>query len=69
MREKFRAHDTGYRSPTEQQLIRWETDGGNYFECMSAYLFDGRLYSCKLDLFRAQLSKQLKSFVQYFYLR
>ncbi len=54
------SHKNGFRSPTEQQLVRWETDGGNFRECEDAILCDGRLYNCKADLYRAQVAGKIK---------
>ncbi len=57
------SHKNGFRSPTEQQLVRWETDGGNYRECEDAVLCEGRLYSCSAELFRARMASKIKKVV------
>jgi len=51
----FWCHKDGFRSPTEQQLVGWETDGGNFSEFESAELCNGRLYTCKFQLAKARL--------------
>lgn len=66
MNIKFWSHGNGFRSPTEQQLVRWETDGGNYHDCEDAVLFDGRLYSCQADLMRARAHAKIKQVVGFF---
>lgn len=48
-------HKDGFRSPTEQQLVRWETDGGSPWECRDAELCNGRLYTCKVQLTKARI--------------
>lgn len=65
MKLKFWSHKNGFRSPTEQQLARWETDGGNYTDVQDAVLCDGRLYSCKAELNKARLVAKLKSVMGY----
>jgi hypothetical protein len=65
MNLKFWSHQNGFRSPTEQQLVRWETDGGNYRECEDAVLCDGRLYSCQAELMRARVQAKMKKIASY----
>lgn len=65
MNLKFWSHKNGFRSPTEQQLVRWETDGGNYRDCEEAVLVDGRLYNNRADLMRARVQVQVKRVVGY----
>jgi hypothetical protein len=65
MNMKFWSHKNGFRSPTEQQLVRWETDGGNYRECQDAVLCDGRLYNSQAELMRARLQAKMKRVVGY----
>ena len=60
MNLKFWSHRNGFRSPTEQQLVRWETDGGNYRECQEAILVDGRLYGSQTELMKARVQAQIK---------
>lgn len=66
MNIKFWSHKNGFRSPTEQQLVRWETDGGNYRECEDAVLCDGRLYSCQAALMRARVQAKMKKVIVFF---
>lgn len=63
---KFWSHGNGFRSPTEQQLVRWETDGGNYRDCEDAVLCDGRLYSSQAAMMRARLEAKVKKVVGFF---
>lgn len=65
MKLKFWIHKNGFRSPTEQQLARWETDGGNYSEVQDAVLFEGRLYSSQAELTKARLIDRAKRFANY----
>lgn len=63
MNMRFWSHKNGFRSPTEQQLVRWETDGGNYRECEEAVLSEGRLYSSQAELRKARLQGRIKKVV------
>lgn len=63
MNLRFWSHMNGFRSPTEQQLVRWETDGGNYSECQEAVLCDGRLYNNQSELLKARVRSKVQKFV------
>lgn len=63
MNLRFWSHKNGFRSPTEQQLVRWETDGGNYRDCQEAILCEGRLYSCQAELMKARIQGKIKKVV------
>jgi hypothetical protein len=60
MKFKFWSHRNGFRSPTEQQLVGWEFDGGNQKECDDAVLFEGRLYNCRAELLKARIEHGIK---------
>ncbi|CAN5643045.1 hypothetical protein BH10BDE1_BH10BDE1_11620 [soil metagenome] len=54
------SHRNGFRSPTEQQLVRWELDGGSELEYENAVLFEGRLYDCQASLLKARVEGGIK---------
>ena len=60
MKIKLWSHRNGFRSPTEQQLVRWELDGGSELEFANAVLFDGRLYDSPSALMKARIEDGLK---------
>lgn len=63
---KFWSHKKGFRSPTEQQLVCWEFDGGNQKECEDAILFDGRMYDCPAALLKARVENGIKKAALFF---
>lgn len=57
------------RSPTERQLARWETDGGNYHDIQLAVLEGGKIYGSRLEFLKADLLKRVSNLIRYLWKR